>query len=196
MSDDTSDPNPPQERVNAFTDTIPKRESWAFDYNQPATRMFGCAVNPCPDNPQVVILEWPHLEAMLSDFPKIKADKDRQAEACVQFMGLLEGAYLRLFSVQAPLLMVTITERERGFLSEEINAVKADLFNRRLLGAGNDLDKHHGIMLEFTKIAAQIERIGPDDNSKLRPLQDYFDDMRSSILNRVSQRHLAGTDAH
>lgn len=196
MSDDTSDPSPPQDHVIMFTDTIPKRESWAFDYNQPATRMFGCAVNPCPDNPQVVILEWPHLEAMLHDFPKIKADKDRQAEACVQFMGLLEGAYLRLFSVQAPLLMVTVTECERGFLSEEINAVKADLFNRRLFGAGGDLDKHHGIMLEFTKIAAQIERIGPDDNSKLRPLQDYFDDMRSSILNRVSRRHLAGTDAH
>lgn len=197
MSDDASDPNQPQDRATTFTDTIPKHEAWVFNYNQTATRMFGCVVTPCPDNSEVLILEWPHLEAMCG-FPKIKADKDRVVEAGIEFMQVLEGDQLRLFSLQAPLVMVTVTDRERPFVSEEINAVKAVLFSRRLLAGGNptDLDKHHGIMLEFTKIAAQIKRLGDDPTPAARMIHAYYDGLRGSILSRVSMRHVAGTDAH
>lgn len=178
-----------------YTNTVPKRGGWRFDYNDNATRMFGCVTTPCPDHADVVILEWPHLEAMCG-FPKVKVEREHVTRGVVQFMQALEGDHLRLFSLQAPLIMVGIGDSERPFVSEELDRIKAALFSRSLLGKATPFDKHHGLMLEFVKIAAQISTLPGDASPGLRMVHEYYDKMRHEVSARVSARHMAGTDTH
>jgi hypothetical protein len=189
MSDDLGDPSGPPSEAQA------QAQEQGISYNHPATRMFGCAVRPCPDepNPNAVLLEWPHLEAACG-LPKVIADKRRLMEAGLEFMGVLEGDMLRLFCLQAPLFMVTMGDSERPFVCAEINAVKATLFTRKLMGESLPYDKHHGIMLELAKIAARISPLGPNTTPAMQAVHAYYDNMRSKILSRAWGSYVAGTE--
>lgn len=173
-------------RSTANEATTMNPHTCTFDYGDPLTRLFGCAVNRT--NPGVLVLEWPHIKG----FTPLTVESDQQAVqsvlACVRSKSDVQ---IKMFILQAPVMCsLSVQPEQRAALKHDLNVLNARLFVYEMMGDAQDVDRHLIFMLNCTRAAMGLQPNWPKDIAPdlKQELEGFYSALRESMNDDLASR--------
>ena len=157
-----------------------------FDYGDPLTRLFGCAVDRT--NPGALVLEWPHIKG----FTPLTVENDQQAVSSV--LACVRGksdVQIKMFILQAPVMCsLSVQPEQRAALKHDLNVLTARLFVYEMMGDAQDVDRHLIFMLSCTRAAMGLQPNWPKDIAPdlKQELEVFYTALRESMNDDSTSR--------
>jgi hypothetical protein len=159
-----------------------------FDYGDPLTRLFGCAVDR--SNPGALVLDWPHIKG----FEPLTVEDDQQATGLVlAHVRSKSDVQIKMFILQAPVMCsLSVQPQQRAALKHDLNVLTARLFVYEMMGDAQDIDRHVVFMLNCTRAAMGLQVNWPKDIAPdlKQELEGFYTALRESMNDDTASREV------